>query len=131
MKFNYVVCSLSILFVVFSSGCKKYEDGPLFSLRSKEARVVNNWKYERIFDVKTGNNYTVYNYKLIEFFDNGRYHLGEGLSNTQWDGDWEFSKDKKEIILDKDEHYRILKLKEKEFWYRNHDGSTEYHLVPN
>ena len=36
-----------ICFVTFS--CKKYEDGPTVSLRTKKARVVNKWKVDSYY----------------------------------------------------------------------------------
>lgn len=41
----------SILFFAFAilvsvSSCRKYEEGPNVSLRTKKARITNNWKYE-------------------------------------------------------------------------------------
>jgi hypothetical protein len=40
--------TLICLTLIFSS-CKKYEEGPGISLRTKKARVVGEWKMEKLF----------------------------------------------------------------------------------
>ena len=32
------------------TACKKYDDGPLISLRSRSERVANNWRVEKAID---------------------------------------------------------------------------------
>lgn len=39
---RYITICISILFL-FTSACKKYEDGPLISFRSKEKRLCQTW----------------------------------------------------------------------------------------
>ena len=51
--------------------CRKYEDGPNFSLRSKEERVVNNWQAQSVFrnDLDETGQYTAFS---MVFERNGR-----------------------------------------------------------
>jgi hypothetical protein len=44
------------------SGCRKYEDGPTFSLTSREERVANNWTAELVFrnDIDETDEYLTY-----------------------------------------------------------------------
>jgi len=36
-----------VLLLMVAGGCKKYDEGPLISLRSKEARLCREWKLEK------------------------------------------------------------------------------------
>lgn len=121
----------SILILVFVTGCKKYEEGPGFSLRSKKERVANNWKI-------------VYAYDYKDSIDVTQDYVGETWEFTKWGefterdngsidktGTWEFANDKERITikfpLDVD-NYDILKLREDEIWLK--DTDEELHLVP-
>jgi|GEM_PF-677967 len=101
------------------SACKKYEDNPyIFPLRTKEARVVNSWKYELVtrngLDVTTGlvadseDEKTVdYSKSRIGFDEDGHFttwlHFNEpdtaGENLLQYDGKWEFVSDKEQLKL--------------------------------
>ncbi len=45
MKKVLALGALSIILAAGFTSCKKYEDGPAISFRSKKARVVNTWRY--------------------------------------------------------------------------------------
>jgi len=60
MKIRNITISLFILSIVFIlSACKKYDEGPGFSLRTKNARITGEWKLVE------------YNYKKVrgEYFE--------------------------------------------------------------
>ena len=44
-KLSILFAAFSVLFLV---SCGKYEDGPGFSLRSKEARLAGTWTFEKV-----------------------------------------------------------------------------------
>ncbi len=129
------------------SACKKYEDNPyIFPMRTKEARVVNSWKYELVLrnglDVTTGivtdseNEITIdYSKSSIGFDDQGRFatwiHFNEPDSLTgdnliQYDGSWEFQSDKEQILLTYDdpapptgetELWNLTRLQHRHLWW--------------
>lgn len=128
-------------FALAAVSCKKYEEGPVISLRSKKARVVNKWKIEKV--TENGRDVTDdYKNNTIEFKEDGKFiateSIGGGLSVSA-EGKWEFNSDKTKIIvtLDNDKtEAEILRLKENSLWlkevktYGTTTVTTETHLVP-
>lgn len=120
-------------FVVLISmaACGKYEEGPGFSLRSKKARVANEWKVDYAYDLEDQQETTLdFTGETWEFTKDGEFF---GKENSELDdaGTWEFISDKEEIIISfptKVERYTILRLKENEMWLKDHE--EELHLVP-
>ncbi|MCS7029663.1 MAG: hypothetical protein NZ519_12955 [Bacteroidia bacterium] len=125
--------------VTFTS-CKKYEEGPAISLRSKKARVVGKWKVEKAME--NGNDVTsIVNMlsPIYEYKKNGDLVLTMsflGVTQTETHK-WEFDDDKESIIItytnttpNEKEEWKILRLKNKEMWLKHtHDGDTvELHL---
>lgn len=149
IKMNNNLGYLLLLIIGLSmfSACKKYEDNPyIFSLRTKEARVVNSWKYELVLrnglDVTTGvvtdseNEITIdYNKSSIGFDDEGRFatwiHFNEvdtltGKNLVQYDGSWEFQSDKEQLLLTYDnpapptgdsEVWNLTRLQHRQLWW--------------
>ena len=62
---NTIIYLLLALFAI--SGCKKYDEGPAISLRSKEARLCKEWKMDKLqlngVDVTGDDDYGVTEYK--------------------------------------------------------------------
>lgn len=120
------------------TSCKKYEEGPSLSLRSRKARVANTWKIEQYLvngsDQTSGINALLPNY--TETYDkDGNYSFA--YTNNSGSGRWEFQNSDLEIKRNgvsnqSSETLIILKLKEKEFWYKIVSGNDveEVHLVP-
>lgn len=116
------------------SGCKKYEDGPTLSLRSRSERVANNWKVENYKINNTDFTSLLSNYRET-FTKNGDYYYVWGSLNGN--GTWAFQNNDVEIRLTGIDNQSsrtlvILKLEEKSFWYYYKDGSDkhEIHLIP-
>ncbi len=96
------------------AGCK-YEDGPLLSIRSKDARVVNTWVPEKadingVDGLKTDGNGAAYingdstgyflGLKEVTFLGEGGCFLVYKTSqDNNYTGTWEFSKDKQLISI--------------------------------
>lgn len=134
--------TLSVLsiFLISSTGCQKYEDGPAFSLRSKKARVANTWEIAKA--IEDGNDVTNrYEQYEVEFKTDGDarlkaiYSTGGATIEFETDGTWEFSNQKENLVMDMeddnaDETYQILKLKENELWLRELGGEVELQLEP-
>ena len=145
MKAVKVLLSVMLVAVVFSNqSCKKYEDGPAVSLRSKKARVVNEWVVKKIYE--NGSEQDMTGLTLwLDFNDDwtGRsyvkYSLNGDSESEDEQFDWEFNSDKTKVIIDykdKDidnDELVILKLYEDEFWFKETDdkgNEWEYHLEP-
>ncbi len=124
-----------IMVLALSAGlnsCKKYDDGPLISFRSKKARVINDWVIDKVMSkgVDVTSNYPE-DY-MLSIKEDGSFTLtSNGLS---FDGKWKFSDDKTQLIITPDvtgidEIYLIKRLKNKEFTYDqtvNKETSTFY-----
>lgn len=130
---------LPLILIIVSSltSCKKYEEGPAFSLRSKTARVANTWKLESYSINGVDNTSSLANINYTEFYDkDGNYSYNTSVGSGS--GKWEFQSDKEQIkrsgvSSQSSETLYILKLKEKEFWYYYLDGNDrhEIHLMEN
>lgn len=125
-KFSFKVMLLVLL--TSTVACKKYEDGPLLSLRSRAERVANTWKVEN-YKVN-GTDYTslVANYTET-YSKDGNYSYSWGVLSGS--GTWKFQNKDAEIKLtgtnNQDDHVLvILKLEEKSFWYYYLDGNDRY-----
>ena len=133
-KVTVLVLLLASLVMTSMQSCKKYDDGPVFSFRSRAERVANTWKVDN-YKVN-GDDYTSLMSDYTETYTkDGNYSYNWGsLSGT---GLWKFQNKDKEIALtgtSNQDNYTlvILKLEEKEFWYYYMDGSDkkEFHMIP-
>ena len=104
-------------------GCKKYEEGPKLSLRTKKMRLCHEWKISNVTlnGVDVTSTYAA-DYQLhIE--KNGSYHVTYGTATDE--GKWELGEDKDDIYMTSnlpgsvEQAFRILKLKNNEIWLRN------------
>lgn len=135
MKFSVALLILCALVIPTIQSCKKYEDGPMVSLRSRSERVANTWKVEN-YKIN-GNDFTSLVSSYTETFTKkGAYSYSWGILDGS--GTWSFQNKDKEIKLTGSDGQSsrtlvILKLEEKAFWYYFMDGSdkNELHLVPN
>lgn len=128
-----------IIFILGATltGCKKYEDGPGLSFRSKAARVSNTWEVESYTINGLDNTSSLKNLNYTETYDkdgNCSYNSSAGSGS----GKWEFQSDKEQIKRSglsgqSSETLYILRLKENEFWYYYLDGNDrhEFHLTEN
>ncbi|MEO1435476.1 MAG: hypothetical protein AAFV80_08060 [Bacteroidota bacterium] len=144
----------AFLMILSMSACKKYEDGPWFTLRGKKARVVNSWDYQLVLrnglDVTDGLPDPAsidYSASKIGFNDENRfttviqYSDSTAIPNTRFDGTWAFDENEENIILIYDQPapmeldsqvWRITKLRENELWAEEDFGNNlyEYRLQP-
>jgi len=149
-KFLVFIFTTSILFF---SQCKKYPEGPSFSLRTKTERISNTWKLNQLL-VNNVDSTAQYSSILKDYTviinKSGSYSISYYVSlppfgnftNTE-NGNWSFSSNKKEInltpvsitlgTLPAANSWQILKLYEKELWLKDIDNKgkiTELHLLP-
>lgn len=136
-KFRVLILSFIILFIcinVFIS-CKKYNNGPSISFRSRTSRVANEWIVENYKINETDFTSFISGY-METFTKSGNYNYTWGKLNGN--GSWEFRNHDNEILLignDKQSSRTlyILKLEEKSFWYYYMDNNDrhEFHLISN
>lgn len=121
-----------LVLAVMLAGCKKYEEGPLLSLRSKNARVANTWKVEQYLlnGVDKTNEWAGY---TETYTKEGAFSFSSG--SIAGAGVWEWQNDKNEIKRSgiskmSSQTLYILRLKENKFWYLVRDGSDieEFHM---
>ena len=136
MKTNILLLCFSIIVIQFLDGCKKYEEGPRISLKSKKERISNHWLLTKYLE--NGQVPTSYTSSWdIDIKTNGDYITYTDYSSSgEIIGTWRFSSDKEKITFTEmggDSYtFTILKLKEKELWLEEKDGNDTYelHLEP-
>jgi hypothetical protein len=118
--------------IIFFTGCKKYEDGPVFSIYSKKSRVVNLWKVDKYID-NTGIDHTSdFDNFTVEFKKNDNYNYTNNGVVVQT-GSWQFSNNKEDLMLSYSDSsssnnlviWHILKLEKKELWIKVENSSDE------
>jgi len=125
-----LVCLTLIL-----GSCKKYEEGPGISLRTKKARVVGEWKTEKLFIDGVEDTLTPdeKNIKWI-FKKDGNYEY-QAVTYTQI-GTWSFDI-KRELIFMTDTEFgystscKIKRLTNNEMWFEFifRSSKREIHLI--
>lgn len=129
-----------IIFLIFLQGCKKYEEGPFLSLKTKTERVSNTWKIERVWNdvLDFTEFYTGFNHTFTSegyYF----YHPSAGTSGNNISGTWYFGNNQEEIVIESFDQdgvkiftvYTIKKLKENELWMVNKATGMEWIMIPS
>jgi hypothetical protein len=138
--FAFLCAGGMMMAAAFTSGCKKYEEGPLISLRPKKERVSNTWKIEKAFDngKDVTSEYDEYDLYLAESGYaklTATYDYGIFTFSGSTEGTWKFESNEENLRLDfenndADAVYRILRLKEKELWLEEAGNGRTLHLQP-
>jgi Domain of unknown function (DUF5004) len=116
--------------------CGKYEEGPMFSLRSKTGRIAGTWVYDKILqnDVDVTSQSTANSTFEMTIERDGTYKtvysytvLGQNFSGEDT-GTWEFG-DNETLSVTSDNgggtnSTTIIRLTNSEFWTRETDSST-------
>lgn len=145
MKSLSKITALLVMIAFVAVSCGKYEEGPKFSLASKNARLINTWKIDEIY--KNGATQTVTADEKDDYYEVKKdgvlsfTYITSGLTST-FTGTWEFTADKANlrltysgsilgIPLTSDEEYTILRLTSDELWLEQVEGSNtfEYHYI--
>ena len=144
MKSTITLLVLALLMMSGMTACRKYEEGPNISLRTKKARITNNWKYEsaQVNGVEVSLE-PYYAKQKHYFYRDGKYiqtiidPITLEARNLQ--GTWAlYDHDRKIAVttknfsgnVDSTNDYNILKLYENQMWLRTTDNSKEFHFVP-
>jgi hypothetical protein len=129
-----ITFSITMFMALAISSCKKYEDGPLLSLRSRAARLANAWKVETVLKNGTDVTSSYDNYEeTYEKEGKYSYQYNYGSVSFTGSGKWEFQNKDEEIRrsdvdAQNDRILYILKLKEEHFWYYYYDGTDKYEV---
>ncbi len=132
-KITVLFILLAVFAIPFIQSCKKYPDGPVFSIHSRTERVANTWKVDNYKE--NGNDFTSLVAGYTETYTkDGNYSYTWG--NFSGTGKWEFQNNDAEIRItginnQSSETLYILKLEEKQFWYYYMDGNDkkEFHMI--
>ena len=140
---HYLMLS-AILIAFTTTSCKKYEQGPDFSILPKKERLANNWKMETYMEdgvEKTTTFNNLFQNALFTIESDGDYTLTYkplGITNYSETGTWRFVNSKEDFETNPTSGvgsvavHHILKLKDKELWYVDTENGVkkEYHLIP-
>lgn len=129
-----------LIAIIFSLlACRKYDEGPAFSLRSKKQRLANVWKIETYLVNGEDKTSTIDSmYLTFEFRKDGAYQELMSHSHMYYidTGRWKFIEDKEAIEIYRTNDtitWQITRLEEKELWAIYTPLSFfrfEYHLKP-
>lgn len=142
------IVSLSTMFIalmILFSSCGKYEEGPMISIQSKEARVAGTYTLVQAY--KNG----LENPDKVEFYENTTYLYNEdGTGEKQYkessiivttEFEWEFSDDESKLLkrekslisgnFEEWKEFVIIRLTDTEMWLQEYDiadNEWEYHF---
>lgn len=136
-----LVLGLVAVFLTAMFSCKKYEEGPAFSLNTKKGRLCQSWKISKVIQkVQVGDVDLTETYPSDWEITYAKEGIWNGFSNgVPSSGKWEFDKKKEKLSITTDgapsetpEILEILKLKKDEFWFTKIvvNEEIEYHLMP-
>lgn len=125
---------LALLFIALTltsiESCKKYEDGPAISLRSRSARLSNTWRVEN-YKVNGDDLTSLVSGYSETFSKSGDYSYSWGILNGS--GNWTFQNKDEQVKLSGNDGQSsrmlfIRKLEEKTLWYYYFEGNDKYEL---
>ncbi len=117
------------LAMVAVTSCNKYEEGSNFSLLSAKARLVNDWKVQKVTYQSGG--YATYAYpNMTTSIKKDNTYLSKvysGSGSYEVNGVWSFNSDKTQVTFVESDGdtsiYTIIKLKDKELTLQMVEGS--------
>ncbi|MBC7425965.1 MAG: hypothetical protein H7321_05465 [Bacteroidia bacterium] len=135
-KFKHILIAAIVALTVFPAmqSCKKGEDDPGLSLRSRKQRITNDWTLTKV--EKNGENQDVkgQTYKL-NFHKSGSLtqtvqgtFFGATTTKTS-EGTWEFVNDKEDVKINIDNEttiFQIQRLAHDELILKENDGGNTY-----
>ncbi len=146
MKLFKRIGILAFVGLLSFSACKKYEDGPGLSFRSKATRIANTWKYKS-YVVNGVERAGEPEFQTTKQFWSASGELGTTFINqttgiaTTIPGKWELQENNTKIRVTQNNviqgipetvtNYSILRLSNNEMWLRSADFSTDIHYVPS
>lgn len=128
--------TLFLVALIAVTSCKKYEEGPGLSFRSKTARIAGTWEIEKYVDAdgterKDGSNTELIIGKEGALTQKETNVLG---IRTSFEGTWAFANDNNDfktnlkiVGIPTETQNRIIRLTNKEFWIKDSDGDKTYY----
>ncbi len=130
--------------VIFFASCKKYEEGPTISLRSKKERIANTWKVNKATLDDGADSTSYYSKWVILFTKEGTFMYSNGQNSLATWGTWDLINDKTVIAAQWRDfnifsptynkiitfNYKILKLKVNEVCVHLDEQNMELQLIP-
>lgn len=134
LKRNFSFMATTVILLNITS-CGKYEDGPAFSLRSKEGRLVGEWE---VVDIDGSSGIALSGIDITMEFENDgdaeityTYNYYGFPYSESYDGEWEWEDDKGAISFEyedgEDIEFEIKRLTNDELWLEDEDG-VEFEL---
>lgn len=132
-----IICITALSLTTFNS-CKKYPDGPAFSLMTKKARLCGSWQMEKY--IVDGTDQTTFFYTVLPGYvievKKDETYTSTYIAGTIETGKWEFTNNKKDLKTTVNNTgevvvQQILKLENKALWIKHTEtnGSIiELHL---
>lgn len=121
------------------SGCKKYPEGPAFTVNPKNARIANHWIVARAMENGQDVTDQYDHYDLILQSDgdaelDANYYFFGSHVIVVTHGTWMLTHKSENLFIDYenddlDVEYQILRLKENEMWLRQVGADLELELV--
>jgi hypothetical protein len=139
---------LLLILGTFAAGsCKKYPDGPEFSLLPKKIRLAEDWKINKMYEngvdiTSKGLAHIVHDSRDIKVAGGFSYSMTtDNGTSLSYSGTWSWSSDKTVLYFTyalgagvQEDTYLILRLKEDDLWLQNVSPTgdvMEYHFIPN
>lgn len=132
----FIYLLLTSLVLITIPSCKKYVEGPKFSLLTKKARLTGEWVLESYSVAgvdETDSQKALLGANFVwEIEKDGKYMMRGNISQ---DGAWKLGEDKDDIRFTPDGSpsvtvsYRILRLSSKELWLRYTNPLGEYEIT--
>ena len=128
-KMKKIISALVVVIILVSS-CKKYPDGPEFTLLTKKERISGNWKLEQVivngYDVTNAYNLWYGSNYQLDIVKSGSYSV---VGNFPDHGIWNFVDDKSDVSFISQEDkgtktYKILRLESSSMWFQDVDSSN-------
>lgn len=117
-----LLLAVAALIMLNLSSCKKYEDGPVFSLRTKTARLTGEWEVVEV------DNDDPIGKVILEFEKDGdfTFSISSSGNSSSVDGDWEWENGKEAIEVEingNKEEWEIIRLTNDELWFEDESGN--------
>jgi hypothetical protein len=132
-----LLLAAALVTVLNFQSCKKYDDGPTFSLKTKKSRLSREWEVVKIYDnvgaqifPYSGSGYSFdISFEFLkdgDFVETANYSYGTYSYSYSYKGTWEFSSSKENLLIELNnsaEKWKINRLTKKEFWFADTQGN--------
>ncbi|MCF8298241.1 MAG: hypothetical protein K9J13_11905 [Saprospiraceae bacterium] len=120
-----LMLAAAVVIMLNFNSCGKYEDGPMFSLKTKTSRLVGEWEVVKIDGDKVDGDLIIEFEKGGDFQANAEYEYGGYSYTYSADGEWEWDSKKVGVVIDWDDggkdDWEITRLTKDELWFEDED----------